>query len=81
MKEYWQEELETLDRKALEELQLTRLRETVKRAVNSPFYQKVFAEHNISVDTIQTLEDLKKIPFTTKDDCATIILLVWRAFR
>ena len=66
--EYWQEELETINRKDLEKLQLSRLRQTIERAGNSPFYQKVFAENNITADKIQTLEDLKKLPFTTKDD-------------
>ena len=68
MKNYWQEELETISRNDLEKLQLTRLRQTIENAGNSPFYQKVFQENNISVDKIQTLEDLKKLPFTTKDD-------------
>ncbi len=66
--EYWQEELETISRRDLEKLQLERLRETVKNAGNSPFYQKVFVENDLSADTLQTLEDLKKFPFTTKDD-------------
>jgi len=66
--EYWQKEFETLNRQDLEKLQLMRLRQTVERATNSPFYQKVFAENKLSADTLQTLEDLKKFPFTTKDD-------------
>lgn len=35
---------------------------------NSPFYQKVFRENKINVSDIQTLEDLQKIPTTTKND-------------
>lgn len=35
---------------------------------NSPFYQKLFKEKDISIHDIQTLEDLQKIPTTTKDD-------------
>jgi phenylacetate-CoA ligase len=66
--EYWQEEFETVSRKDLEKLQLTRLRKTIESAKNSPFYQKLFSEKNLSVDTVQSLEDLKKFPFTTKDD-------------
>lgn len=34
----------------------------------SPFYQKLFQANNIDVDSIQTLEDLMRIPVTTKDD-------------
>jgi phenylacetate-CoA ligase len=35
---------------------------------NSPFYQKLFKENNINITDIQTLEDLQKIPTTTKND-------------
>ena len=35
---------------------------------NSPFYQKLFKENNINISDIQTLEDLQKIPTTTKND-------------
>jgi len=35
---------------------------------HSPFYQKLFKEHNINIADIQTLEDLQKIPTTVKND-------------
>lgn len=35
---------------------------------NSPFYQKLFKENNINISDINTLEDLQKIPTTTKND-------------
>ncbi|WP_419869573.1 phenylacetate--CoA ligase family protein [Chryseobacterium sp. CT-SW4] len=35
---------------------------------NSPFYQKLFKDNDIRIERIQTLEDLVKIPVTTKDD-------------
>ncbi|WP_034761966.1 phenylacetate--CoA ligase family protein [Chryseobacterium gregarium] len=35
---------------------------------HSPFYQKLFKENNIAVADIRTLEDLQKIPTTTKND-------------
>jgi len=65
---YWQAEVETMDRADLEQLQLKRLKETIEAASNSPFYNKFLKEHNITSDTIRSLDDLKKIPFTTKDD-------------
>jgi phenylacetate-CoA ligase len=34
----------------------------------SPFYQRLFKENNINIADIQTLEDLQKIPTTTKND-------------
>ncbi|MDD2436245.1 MAG: phenylacetate--CoA ligase [Massilibacteroides sp.] len=65
---YWQEELETMNRADLEKLQLHRLKETLERANHSTFYTKVFQEHAIIPETIRSLDDLKKIPFTTKED-------------
>ena len=35
---------------------------------NSPFYQRLFKENNIQISEIQTLEDLGKIPTTSKND-------------
>lgn len=66
--EYWQKDIETMGRDQLQELQLTRLKETVKHAANSPFYKEVFEKNGITPDSIQTLDDLQKIPFTTKND-------------
>ena len=35
---------------------------------NSSFYKKLFSKHKISIDEINTIEDLQKIPFTKKED-------------
>jgi len=35
---------------------------------NSAFYKRLFSTHNIDISTINSLEDLKVIPTTTKDD-------------
>ena len=37
-------------------------------SLHSVYYQKVFKEENIDVNSIDTLEKLSKIPVTTKDD-------------
>ncbi|NLI33925.1 MAG: phenylacetate--CoA ligase [Deltaproteobacteria bacterium] len=62
-------EFETLPREALEAIQLRRLRATVER-VNAtvPFYRKRFREAGIVPADIQTLNDLQRLPFTTKID-------------
>lgn len=65
---YWEEDIETMSRQKLNDLQLQRLRKTIHIASNSPYYKKVFNEHGITEETIQTLEDIKKLPFTTKAD-------------
>ena len=61
-------ELETMPEDALRQLQLERLQKTVRHCMNSPFYQEKFAELGITVDDIKTLDDVRKLPFTTKDD-------------
>jgi phenylacetate-CoA ligase len=35
---------------------------------NSKFYQDLFRKHKINISEIKTIDDLKKLPFTTKDD-------------
>lgn len=65
---YWEEDIETMPREQLEKLQVQRLKKTVAIAANSPYYSKVFAEHGITPDSINTVEDIRKIPFTTKAD-------------
>ena len=65
---YLHKELETLSRSEIEVLQLERLRKTVAHCMNSPFYRKRFEDKGLSPDSIKSLDDLKKIPFTTKQD-------------
>ena len=65
---YLHPELETLDRQGIEALQLERLQKTVKHCMNSPFYKKRFVENGLTPESIRSLEDLQKIPFTTKQD-------------
>jgi phenylacetate-CoA ligase len=68
MNEYWQEELETMKRSDLEKLQVERLKKTVELAMNSPFYSQVFKERKITPESIKSLEDLQRFPFTVKED-------------
>lgn len=66
--EYFNPELETMGRDELKKLQLERLQATVKHCMNSEFYKKRFAEAGLKPDDIQCLDDIRKIPFTTKQD-------------
>lgn len=65
---YFNPELETMSRSELEALQLERLQKTVNHCMNSPFYQNKFKELGITPDDIKTLDDVRKLPFTTKED-------------
>ncbi|MBN2687239.1 MAG: phenylacetate--CoA ligase [Deltaproteobacteria bacterium] len=63
------EEFETLPREALEALQLKRLQQVAQRVYHTVgFYKKAFDEAGVTPDDIQTLEDIRKFPFTTKQD-------------
>ncbi len=66
--EYWQPQIETMPRKELEQLQLKKLRQTISIALNSKMYKHKFDELHITPDSIKTLDDIRKIPFTTKQD-------------
>jgi phenylacetate-CoA ligase len=60
---------ETMPRKKIQELQLKRLKKTVHLVYeNIPHYKKRFKEQGIKPEDIKTLEDVRKLPFTTKDD-------------
>ncbi|RAP46742.1 MAG: phenylacetate--CoA ligase [Methanosphaera sp. rholeuAM74] len=60
---------ECMSKEEREELQLRRLKKVVKYAYeNVEFYRKRYDEHGVSPDDIQTLEDIQKLPFITKDD-------------
>jgi phenylacetate-CoA ligase len=63
------EEFETLPRPALEALQLKRLTSTLSRVyANVPFYRQALDREGITPDSITSLEDLQKLPFTYKQD-------------
>ena len=63
------EEFETLPREALEALQLKRLQQVAQRVYHTVgFYKKAFDEAGVTPDDIQSLEDIRKLPFTTKQD-------------
>ena len=66
--EYWQPEIETMPREQLQQLQVEKLRKTIEVCLNSPFYGKRLGELGITPESIQTVEDIRKIPFTTKAD-------------
>lgn len=64
----WSKE-ETLSRAELDSLQLTRLQETVKRVYEKvPYYREKMQAVGVKPEDIQSLKDLAKLPFTTKQD-------------
>lgn len=66
---YFQKEIECMPREEMLKLQAERLISTVEYTYNnSPFYKKRFDEKGIKPSDIKSLDDLHKIPFTTKQD-------------
>ena len=62
-------ESESMPREQLRQLQLERLQKTVRRVYdNVPFYKEKFKDKGIEPGDIKTLEDLKLLPFTVKQD-------------
>jgi len=65
----WNPKAECMDKEERKETQLKRLQDTVKRAYeNVPYYHRRFNELGIEPEDIESLEDIKKLPFTTKKD-------------
>jgi phenylacetate-CoA ligase len=65
----WNDEFETLPREAMEALQLKRLRDLVDRVYSTvPFYRRKLSEIGYKPGDLRKLEDLSRLPFTTKDD-------------
>lgn len=63
------ENMETLERHEMEELELDRLQETVKQVYEKvPFYKQKFDGLGIKPEDIQSLDDMTKLPFTKKTD-------------
>ena len=65
---FWQEEIETLSGENLGKLQYEKLTNTLEHASRSPFYKKKFEEEGVRIDQIKSIEDIRKLPFTTKQD-------------
>lgn len=67
-KKYYSEE-EVASRSELEAIQLKHLQDMVRRVYeNVPFYRKALDEKGIRPEDIRSLDDLKRLPFTTKQD-------------
>jgi phenylacetate-CoA ligase len=67
--QYWNQTYECMSRKEMTEVQTERLIRTVKRVYfNVPFYHDKMKKAGIEPGDIKSLEDLKKLPFTNKED-------------
>ncbi len=66
---YWNRPIETMEREEMKKLQLSRLKNVVERMYTQvPFYRQRMQQFGLLPQDIATLEDLGKLPFTTKQD-------------
>jgi len=67
--QYFVPNIEKMPRGKLEALQLKKLKIQIERALRAPFYKERLSKAGITgPNSIKSLDDLKKIPFTTKND-------------
>ncbi len=66
---YYQPEIERMDQEDLKLLQLERLKKVAEHCYrNIPFYRQSFDAVGFNPETIESLADLQKMPFTLKQD-------------
>jgi len=71
---YWNKDVETIPRRELESLQLERLRMTAALVYQKvPFYREALDRKGVKPESLRSLADLPRLPFTTKTTCASNI--------
>lgn len=65
---FWQKDIELISPADLAALQLKRLRATLRQALRAPFYQKRLAGLGLGPESIKTLDDVRLLPLTSKED-------------
>jgi len=65
---YWENELEQLERRDLERLQLERLMTSLRQAANSPHYGRVPEITRALATGLKSIAQIDELPFTTKED-------------
>ncbi len=66
---FFQKAIETMPREQIAQLQSHRLVHQARRCFeNIPFYRDAFNEKGITPEDIHSIEDIQKLPFTTKQD-------------
>lgn len=62
------DKVESLERNELEALQADRLKKAVERVLASPYYKEKYKAAGIDSSSIKTIDDVRRLPFTTKND-------------
>ena len=65
----WNEKIETMEPEKMRKLQLEKLQDLVQYVYEKvPFYKRKFDAAGVKPSDIKTLNDIAKLPFTTKDE-------------
>jgi phenylacetate-CoA ligase len=66
---FYNSQRETMPREDLEQLQIERLQSTLNRVYrNVVFYQTAFDSHRVNLEKLKSVQALRDIPFTTRQD-------------
>ena len=69
MEKYYQKDIETMTPEAIRTLQSEKLVRQVKHVYEDcPAYRHLMDEKNVKPEDIRSIDDLKKLPFTSKQD-------------
>ena len=66
--EYLDPEFETMSREQITALQVERLKATVAHCMNNPIYKERLEKAGVTPESITSIDDIRRIPFTTKQD-------------
>ena len=66
--EYLDPELETMSTEQITALQVERLKATVAHCMNNPIYKERLEKAGVTPESITSIDDIRRIPFTTKQD-------------
>ncbi|NLL39450.1 MAG: phenylacetate--CoA ligase [Clostridiales bacterium] len=66
---FWEKDAETMSRAKIRQLQLERLKWTINRCYNNvPYYKDMLDKAGVTPDMIKTLDDIRRLPLTTKEE-------------
>ena len=65
---FWEKDIETLDRKGIHELQVKKLNQTLSIAQQSPYYGALFRQKGLKPGILNNIEEIRGLPFTTKQN-------------
>ena len=69
MSSYYQKEIETASREEILKIQNEKIVKQVKHVYeNVPYYRNLMDQKGVKPEDIQSVDDIKKLPFLTKDD-------------